>query len=488
MAEPNRDRKGAVTNNIRTPRTASLVCATIAYMRSLRCIFIALILCLAVRSAEIPKAPAELPPDARYKTDILLIVAHPDDETEVTAYLANAIFDQHKRVSVIFGTRGNGGGNEAGNEQADALSTVREIEAREALASFGVLHVWFLDGPDTPGQDVLRSLETWHHGEALAKAVRLVRLTRPEVILTWLPVYVAGENHGDHQAASVIATEAFDLAGDPTAFPEQLSQPRDRRNIGNLTEGLHRWQPKKLYFFSDASHTEFEEGKGPRYDPKVVSPAKHVAYARLAAEEMAYHLTQGDTGQLATEALKKGDLKFFEEPVQFIFGKSLVKSSTNGDILEGITPGAIPYAHVTGYRALEKTGVSIELAGPWSFYRDFWGAHDIPQLANLLTEPEVMISPGEKLTVPIRIINAESTPRDVTLEAILPEGWQVETGRATYPVDAHGSYTAQTIIRGPAQASKGWVKPDITWKAQADGKEIGSIHVRVQIGAGGLPQ
>jgi len=457
-------------------------------MLSLRLVFVPIVLMLAVPAAEIPKAPSELPPDPRFKTDILLIVAHPDDETEVTAYLAKAIFDQHKRVSVIFGTRGNGGGNEAGNEQADALSAVREIEVREALATFGVLHVWFLDGPDTPGQDVLRSLETWHHGEALAKTVRLVRLTRPEVVLTWLPLYVAGENHGDHQASSVIAAEAFDLAGDPTVFPEQLAQPRDRRNIGNLTEGLRPWQPKKLYFFSDASHTEFEEGQGARYDPKAISPAKHVSYARLAAQEMAYHLTQGDTGQVAAVALKQGDLKFFEESVRFVFGKSLVKSSTSGDIFEGITPGPIPYARVTGYRASEKTGLSIELAGPWSFYRDFWKAHDIGHLADLLKQPEVMISPGEKLTLPITIINSESTARDVTLQAILPEGWKVERGTATYPVEAHGSYTAQTIVRGPAGEEKGWVKPDIIWKAEAGGKEIGAIHMRVQIGPGGLPQ
>jgi LmbE family N-acetylglucosaminyl deacetylase len=191
-------------------------------MLSLRLVFVLTALGIAGHAADFPKAPPELPPDQRFKADILVIVAHPDDETEVTAYLAKAIFDEHKRVSVIFGTRGNGGGNEAGNEQADALSTVREIEAREALAAFGVLHVWFLDGPDTPGQDVLRSLETWHHGEALAKAVRLVRLTRPEVILTWLPVYVAGENHGDHQASSVIATEAFDLPAIPLFSPSSF--------------------------------------------------------------------------------------------------------------------------------------------------------------------------------------------------------------------------------------------------------------------------
>ena len=53
-------------------------------------------------------------PDDRFKADILVIVAHPDDETEVTGYLARAIFDQQKRVAIIFGTRGNSGGNAAG--------------------------------------------------------------------------------------------------------------------------------------------------------------------------------------------------------------------------------------------------------------------------------------------------------------------------------------------------------------------------------------
>jgi LmbE family N-acetylglucosaminyl deacetylase len=205
---------------------------------------------LVIVAFSVPAAPGQaikpIPPDERFKADILLVVAHPDDETEVTGYLARAIFDEHKRVAVIFGTRGDGGGNAAGKEQAAALGAEREIEARQALNVLGVTNVWFLGGPDTPGQDVLRSLETWNHGAALDQAVRLIRLTRPEVILTWLPDSVAGENHGDHQAAGVIATEAFDMAGDPTVFPEQLAAPRDRNNTGNLTEGLHPWQTKKI--------------------------------------------------------------------------------------------------------------------------------------------------------------------------------------------------------------------------------------------------
>ena len=78
-------------------------------------------------AAQEPKA---LPlPDERYKTDILLVVAHPDDEGAATPYLARAL-DDHKRVAVIFGTHGSSGANEAGAEQAEALGAVREIEAR----------------------------------------------------------------------------------------------------------------------------------------------------------------------------------------------------------------------------------------------------------------------------------------------------------------------------------------------------------------------
>src|SRR5262249_23613751 len=159
-------------------------------------------------AAQTPSSPA----DPRFKADILLIVAHPDDESIVTSYLAQAIYDEGKRVAVIFGTRGDAGGNVFGPRQAASLGGARGSGERRAPATLGIENVWFLDGKDTPSQDVLQSLERWHHGDALEQAVRLVRLTRPEVILTWLPAFVIGENHGDHQAAGVIATEAFDLA------------------------------------------------------------------------------------------------------------------------------------------------------------------------------------------------------------------------------------------------------------------------------------
>src|ERR1700721_4216025 len=86
--------------------------------------------CLAFSGIAGAQAPARiLQADERYKVDILVVVAHPDDEGAATPYLARAI-DEGNRVAVVYGTRGSSGANEAGAEQAAALGEIREIEAR----------------------------------------------------------------------------------------------------------------------------------------------------------------------------------------------------------------------------------------------------------------------------------------------------------------------------------------------------------------------
>jgi len=132
-------------------------------------------------------------PDERVKTDILVVVAHPDDEGGVTPYLARAIYDEHKRVAVVYTTRGGSGGNDYTREHGPALADIREQEARQACAKLGITNVWFLDGKDTASQNVLNSLANWGHGANLERLVRIVRLARPEVIISWLPGIFIGE-------------------------------------------------------------------------------------------------------------------------------------------------------------------------------------------------------------------------------------------------------------------------------------------------------
>lgn len=425
-------------------------------------------------------------PDERYKADLLVVVAHPDDETEIGAYLARAILDEHKRVAVVFGTRGNSGGNAEGQEQAAGLSAEREIEARKALEHFGVMNVWFLNGLDTAGQSVLHSLETWNHGDSLGRVVRIVRLTRPDVIATWLPDYVAGENHGDHQASGVLATEAFDIAADPAEFAEQITPPRDRFDINNFTEGLHPWQAQKIYYFSDASNTDFMKGQGPTYSATDVSPSRHVSYARLAAEECSFHLTQDDTGQMARKALASNDLHYFEQPVRMILGKSYVQSAATADVFEGVTPDGIPYHPVPVFSPHEPTAPGLELGGSWHFYHNFWPAHGLDHLANLVT-PEVEVNFDSFLWVPLLIANPTGDPLNVNLAVDVPAGWAyIRKPSQQVTVPPHQTYSLHFELKTPAERVEGW--KTIAIRAEAGGVQLGSINLRVQLNGGALPQ
>lgn len=422
-------------------------------------------------------APAVPEADPRYKVDILVIVGHPDDDIEVAAYLAKQIEVEHKRVAVVYATRGNSGGNAVGLEQANALADIREIEARHSLASYGITLAWFLHGSDTPGADVLHSLEHWGHGKALDEVVRLVRLTRPEVILTWMPNYDVGENHEDHQGAGVLATEAFDLAGNPLAFPEQVEAPRDRSNINNYGEGLRRWQPKKIYYFSDATHSDFYKGNGPEYPTNEISPSRKVAYSRIAAEAWGYYKTQND---FSDAQLKE----FTETPVRLIFGKSLVGGTPTSDIFEGIKPGAIPYGRPPGYEPPEQT-LSFDLGGPWTFYHAFWRAHNIEHLATLYA-PEAQVAPGESLWVPLIIRNDTDSPKRVEVRASLPDGWKAEPGAMICPVAAHDSYPIQLRVTSLASQQGTW--QTLKWSALNGGETIGTVTLRVDVVSNYLPQ
>src|SRR5271169_1843569 len=289
---------------------------------------IAFLICSSAPRIASAQAPTRvLQADERYKVDILVVVAHPDDEGAATPYLARAI-DEGKRVAVVYGTRGSSGANEAGAEQAAALGEIREIEARRANAGLGIDKVWFLGGKDTASQDVLQSLANWDHGMALENLVRLVRLTRPEVILTFLPGTFIGEDHGDHQAAGVLATEAMDLAGDPVAFSEQVTGPM--RRLEPYFDNLRPWQTKKIYYFPDAAREDIFHHLGPTYSVTDISKSTKQPYWRMTLESFRAHETQAkpylDTFSNLSEAEieKKAISDGWAQSLEFVLGKSLV--------------------------------------------------------------------------------------------------------------------------------------------------------------------
>lgn len=441
-----------------------------------------ILVALFVSMASVPnlisqQSPPNPEPDIRYKVDILEIMGHPDDDIMAAAYVAKLIEEQHKRIAVVYTTRGNSGGNAAGPEQSNALADIREMEARHSLASYGITHAWFLHGSDTPGADVLKSLEQWGHGKALDEVVRLVRITRPEVIITWLPNYVVGENHEDHQAAGVLATEAFDLAANPLAFPEQVEAARNRFTISNYGEGLRPWQPKKIYYVSDATHFEFFKGNGPEYPANDVSPSRKMPYSRIAAEAWNYYKTQND--------FSDAQLKDFTEmPVRFIFGKSLVGGTVTSDTFEGITPAPIAYVRSRGYE-LPAPALTLGLGGPWAFYREFWRAHNIEHLGKLYP-PEAQVAPGDTLWVPLLIRNDTNTTQQVTLHANLPADWSQKPDFTVYTVAAHDAYAVQLTVTPSPAHKETW--QTLTWEAESRGQMLPPVTLRVNVVGNGLPQ
>jgi LmbE family N-acetylglucosaminyl deacetylase len=432
-------------------------------------------------------------PDERYKVDILLVVAHPDDEGAATTYLARAL-DEHKRVAVIISTHGSSGANKAGAERAAALGDIREIEARNALATMGITNVWFLAGKDTPSQNVLQSLANWGHGLVLEQLVRLIRLTRPEVILTFFPGTFIGEDHGDHQACGVLATEAFDIAGDPAVFPEQVAGPANQREL--FLENLRPWQPKKIYYFPDADREDIFRGKGPSYSAKEISKSTKQPYWRMSLDAFRAHQTQAkefldsvaqmDEAQVEKMAASDG----WTDDMRFVLGKSLVGGTVTGDIFDGITPGSIPFVRPEVSPEPLRPELSVDLGGPYSFYAEFRRAHGLMNLPHP-EPPEIALQGHTTMGIPLWVRNRTGKAQEISLAASLPAGWTLQSGAGKFTAAAKQMAAARIEIMLPAVPENETKKPEpqeISVHADSNGQSIGEIKLRVELRKRALPQ
>jgi LmbE family N-acetylglucosaminyl deacetylase len=426
-------------------------------------------------------APTARTHDDRFKTDILIVVAHPDDETAISTYIARVVSDENRSVAVAYSTRGESGANEYGYETGRALGYIRENEARRALAVLGVQNVWFLDG-NSIGGGVLNALASLPHSLGLEAVIRLIRLTQPEVILTYLPAALPGD-HSDHQAAGVIATEAFGLAGNPTVFPEQVSpatNPSQTAHHGRgLIDGLRPWQAKKLYFFSDSLAFD-RTGKGPRYAASDISHSKGTSYEMLARTSAAAYASQG-----GVNAYLSHDYTSLKDPVEFILGKALVKSATSGDVFEGIEPGSIPFDSTVGYRNGNVPEISIKVGDPWAFYDEFWTAQGMKHLNDWI-EPRIGVRVGGDMIVPVLLTNNTAIDQEIALISHVPSGLTEATRPSRFRVRAHDICAIDIVVTAPAKQTQG---PNLlSWDAMRDQHLVGSVSVRAYPGYPYLPQ
>jgi hypothetical protein len=250
------------------------------------------------------------------------------------------------------------------------------------------------------------------------------------------------------------------------------------------TEGLQPWQPEKIYYSANPA-VPFPDEQGPVYPLTDVSPSSNVTYCKIHLESLAFHLTQG--GGRALDQLKDGDTRGCM-PVKLILGKSLVGGSVTGDVFEGITPDPIAFVPVRGYQPETHTGLSLELGGQFSFYREFWAAHNIERLAGLMPVQEMGVTPGGELPVPLLMHNYSDSSVPIDLAVDLPSGWTERVGSGQYQVNAHDQYPVEAMLMAPPQGKVGeWQQ--ITWHARSAGQEIGAVTVKVYLeGHPGMPQ
>src|SRR5215212_942693 len=129
----------------------------------------------------------------------------------------------------------------------------------------------------------VETLRIWDHDTILADVVWNIRTFQPDVLITRFPTTGEG-GHGHHTASAMLALEAFNAAGDPTKFTDQL------RFVGV-------WQPKRIFWnrfsFQQIKPDDPSVAKSLRVDLGTFNPLLGRAYTEIAAESRSQHKSQG---------------------------------------------------------------------------------------------------------------------------------------------------------------------------------------------------
>jgi len=153
---------------------------------------------------------------------LLQIDAHPDDEDGGMLTLES----RGKGVSVTLLTlnRGEGGQNKVGSNLFDVLGVLRSLEVMAADRYYGVDQRFSRVADFGYSKSPEETFQKWGgHDIALADIVRVIRGFRPDVLVARFSG-TERDGHGHHQASAILTKEAFRAAADPHRFPEQIQE------------------------------------------------------------------------------------------------------------------------------------------------------------------------------------------------------------------------------------------------------------------------
>jgi LmbE family N-acetylglucosaminyl deacetylase len=335
------------------------------------------------------------------KTEIMFVGAHPDDETGASATLARYALKEGKSVACIYCTRGEGGGNMVGRQSGAALGILREAELRNSLNILGVRHVYFLDQLDWAyTESFAATLRKWNHEQTLGRLVRYIRTLKPEVIITMNPAPSPGQ-HGHHQAAGVLATEAFAAAADPRRFPDQITH-----------EFLDTWKVSKLYYGGSGKYTA-------KIATDVLVKGDKTA-AQVAGEAAAQHRSQG-FGDFSSGARPS-------RPQSFVLARTRVMpQQTETDLLAGLDqpPAGDEIRLSSSDSDPRELEVSFVPRPALIHYRE-WAASNAVTHISVNFSADIPVVAGEWNPIALTVSNHAPFDLDEPLSIALPPEWQAK--------------------------------------------------------------
>ena len=209
----------------------------------------------------------------RTTASVMHVTAHPDDEdAALLTWLSRGL---GARTSLLTLNRGETGDNAIGPELFDALGLIRTEELREAGRYYGLDAQYYTSVIDYGFSKRLdEAIEKWGHDRVLKELVLLIRRDRPMIIISRFQGN-KNDGHGNHQAAGLIAREAFEVAGDP-----------------NFKTAFEPWKPLK--FYKGAGFFGGERNSTVSVDVNVFSPWLGETYGNFAGIGYAMHRSQNN--------------------------------------------------------------------------------------------------------------------------------------------------------------------------------------------------
>ncbi len=272
---------------------------------------------------------------------VLYLAAHPDDEnTRMISYLAN---DRKYQTAYLSLTRGDGGQNLIGTELGAQLGILRTQELMQARRIDGGKQFFSraLDFGYSKTAD--ETYQQWGKDLILSDVVQIIRKFRPDIIITRFPPD-SRAGHGHHTASAQLALEAFELAADPQAFPDQLKdfEPWQVKRI--FWNHSYWWEPKiDSLAANDPSYVKMDVGT---YLPEL----------GLSCNELASHSRSQHKSQGFGVALSRGS------SLEYL--KLLKGEPCNTDPMEGISSAWSRFNFAKGDEMLAEILENYDFSNP----------------------------------------------------------------------------------------------------------------------------